>query len=387
MRHSSFLLRVAVIGLALHLYAGLRLVPDLPVPAPWKWLAALWFALSYVTILSGMVRKIVYHPLGHALAWVGMTSMGYFSSLFVLTVLRDAVLALLMGAHAIAPCAFDFSFWRGASAVAVVILALVLTLAGFVNARRLARVVTVNIPMDDLPEKLDGFTIVQIGDLHIGPTIRRAYVDAIVKAVNALHPDLVALTGDIIDGSVAHLAAHVQPLGQLRARDGAYVVLGNHEYYAGAAEWSAEFQRLGLHVLQNRHVILGTGCARLILAGVTDYMAEHFDPAWRSDPAAALAGAPNDVKTRILLAHQPRSAFAAAQAGFGLLLCGHTHGGQIFPWNFLVQQQQPFTAGLARLETLWVYTSRGTGYWGPPIRLGAPSEITRIRLVRPATQG
>jgi len=114
---------------------------------------------------------------------------------------------------------------------------------------------------------------------------------------------------------------------------------------------------------------------------VTDYTGGQFDPAHRSDPAEALRGAPADVNTRVLLAHQPRTAHAAAEAGYTLQLSGHTHGGQIFPWNFLVRLQQPFTAGLAKLGGLWVYTSRGTGYWGPPKRLGAPSEITRVRLV------
>jgi predicted MPP superfamily phosphohydrolase len=333
-----------------------------------------------------MARRIAYQPAGDALAWVGMTALGYFSSLLTLTVARDVMLMLLTGAHMLWPRAFSFASWRDGSAAAVIIVALLLTLAGFVNARRCARVLTVNVPISGLPPKLDGFTIVQISDLHAGTTIKQGYVDAIVKAVNALHPDLVALTGDIIDGRVAHLAAHVRPLGQLRARYGAYLVLGNHEYYSDAPAWVAEFQRLGLRVLLNEHVVIGAGGARLILAGVTDYSAARFDPAQRSSPAAALAGAPDEVKTRVLLAHQPRSAYAAADAGFTLQLCGHTHGGQIFPWNFCVRKQQPFTAGLARLGTLWVYTSRGTGYWGPPVRLGAPSEITRIRLVRPTAQ-
>jgi predicted MPP superfamily phosphohydrolase len=134
-------------------------------------------------------------------------------------------------------------------------------------------------------------------------------------------------------------------------------------------------------VLQNEHVVLTHREARLVIAGVTDFSAHHFDPAQRSDPSAALQGAPKDAAVRILLAHQPRSAPAAASAGFDLQLSGHTHGGQFWPWNLFVRFQQPFTAGLDRLGKLWVYTSRGTGYWGPPKRFGAPSEITRIRLV------
>jgi hypothetical protein len=140
-------------------------------------------------------------------------------------------------------------------------------------------------------------------------------------------------------------------------------------------------RRLGLNILVNEHVVLEHEGASLVLAGVTDFGAHHYDAAHRSDPDAALAGAPGDAGAKVLLAHQPRSAIAAARAGFDLQLSGHTHGGQFLPWNFFVRFQQPFTAGLARLGALWVYTSRGTGYWGPPKRFGAPSEITRVRLV------
>ncbi|WP_175705019.1 metallophosphoesterase, partial [Burkholderia ambifaria] len=196
------------------------------------------------------------------------------------------------------------------------------------NARRLARVVEVEVPIDDLPASLDGFTIVQISDIHVGPTIKRGYVEAIVNAVNRLQPDLIAVTGDVVDGSVARLAGHAAPLGALRARHGAFVVTGNHEYYSGADAWVAEFRRIGLDVLMNEHRTIEHGDGRLVLAGVTDYSAGSFDPAHRSDPSAALAGAPADVRLRVLLAHQPRSANAAADAGFTLQLSGHTHGGQ-----------------------------------------------------------
>jgi predicted MPP superfamily phosphohydrolase len=131
----------------------------------------------------------------------------------------------------------------------------------------------------------------------------------------------------------------------------------------------------------NEHVVLESSGASVLVAGVTDYSAHHYDPAHASDPQRALAGAPGNVSVKILLAHQPRSAFAAAKAGFHLQLSGHTHGGQFFPWNFVVKLLEPFAAGLHRLDDLWIYVSRGTGYWGPPKRFGAPSEITLLRLV------
>ncbi len=209
----------------------------------------------------------------------------------------------------------------------------------------------------------------------------RPYLDGIVDAVNRLQADLVAITGDLVDGSVAELGAHVAPLSRLSSRYGSFFVTGNHEYYSGAASWTAELVRLGVRVLHNEHVVIERGGALLVLAGVPDFSAHHYGAAHASDPAAALHGAPAAAAVRVLLAHQPRSAPAARAAGFDVQLSGHTHGGQFLPWNFFVRLQQPFTAGLHQLGGLWVYVSRGTGYWGPPKRLGAPSEITRLRLV------
>ncbi|WP_133645123.1 metallophosphoesterase [Paraburkholderia flava] len=381
-RFSQFFIRMIIIGVLFHLYVGFRLIHDLPISSTGHWLAGLYLVLSCLLIPLGMLaRTIQRQPLGDRIAWVGLLAMGFFSSLLVLTFIRDVVLASLLTVDAIWPHTIVLARWRTDSAVAVVALAVLSTVIGFINARRRARVVTIDIPIDDLPRELDGFTIVQISDIHVGPTIKRSYVDAIVDAVNRLKPDLIAVTGDVVDGSVAQLREHTHPLSRLTARHGAYLVTGNHEYYSGADEWIAEFRRLGLRVLMNEHEVIAHNDAQLVIAGVTDYTADHFDPTHRSDPAAALSGAPVDVRIKVLLAHQPRTADAAADAGFTLQLSGHTHGGQFFPWNFFVRLQQPFTAGLARLNGLWVYTSRGTGYWGPPKRLGAPSEITRVRLV------
>jgi predicted MPP superfamily phosphohydrolase len=381
MRRSSFFVRFICIGVLFHIYVGFRVIPDLPINSTGRWLAVLWLVLSCLLIPLGMVaRTIKRQPLADRLAWIGLLGLGFFSSLLVLTFVRDLAMASLLTIDAIWPHAIPLTAWRMDSA-AVPLLALLSTAVGLFNARRRARVVTIEVPIDDLPPALDGFTIVQISDIHVGPTIKRRYVDAIVDAVNRLKPDLIAVTGDVVDGSVPQLRDHTRPLSRLSARHGAFLVTGNHEYYAGADAWIDEFRRLGLHVLLNEHVVVEHEGARAVIAGVTDYSAAHFDPTHRSDPAAALAGAPGDVLIKVLLAHQPRSAEAAAEAGFTLQLSGHTHGGQFFPWNFFVRLQQPFTAGLARLNGLWVYTSRGTGYWGPPKRLGAPSEITRLRLV------
>jgi predicted MPP superfamily phosphohydrolase len=374
-RRRSFVSILAILVL-LHAYIGLRLLPGMGA-GPFGMLAGtVLLAVSAALVRIGLVAPSLRRTRwSEPLTWAGLLSMGFFSSLFVLTLVRDVVLlAMALGGGAGPRFTHD-------SAVAVPLLALAVTFIGFINARRVARVVRVEVPIDGLPEDLHGYSIAQISDIHVGPTIRRPYLNAIVTKVNALKPDAIAITGDLVDGTVQRLALHTEPLARLSAPDGAFFVTGNHEYYSGVEQWVTEVRRLGLRVLMNEHVIRRRGSATVMIAGVTDYTAQHFDPTHQSDPHQAAAGAPDDVAVRILLAHQPRSAPAAAEAGFDLQLSGHTHGGQFFPWNLFVPLQQPFVAGLNRVRSLWVYTSRGTGYWGPPKRFGAPSEITLVRLV------
>ena len=372
----------------LHAYVGARLVPALTA---WPWaavlLALLLVASAALMPMGFMARRMRGRRFAQILAWAGLLCMGLFSTLFVLTLLRDVLLAgtlLAQWLGLFGLTAADLAAFGVASGVLVVLLAFVITAVGLRNARRTAEVVAVDVPIDDLPDALHGFTIAQISDVHVGPTIRRPYVHAIVEAVNRLNADMVAVTGDLVDGSVAELAHHVAPLAQLKSRHGTYFVTGNHEYYSGVHAWLLELERLDVRVLLNEHVVLEHDDAALVVAGVADPSAHHFDPSHRSDPVAAVAGAPAHASIRVLLAHQPRSAHAAARAGYHLQLSGHTHGGQFFPWNLLIRFFQPFAAGLHRLQDLWIYTSRGTGYWGPPKRLGAPSEISFLRLVRRA---
>jgi predicted MPP superfamily phosphohydrolase len=373
-----------VLSTVLHLAVGARLAPHLD-RLPALLLAALLLVSAIAVPLGLLARRIARPPWADRLARIGLPFLGLFSSLFVATLLRELVLVAAWLVDLAAPGQLPPAGVEGATAAAVPVLALAATLVGFANAHRTPRIRTVEIVRDGLPPALDGFTIAQISDLHVAPTIRRRFVQRVVDAVNALQPDLVAVTGDLVDGTVSELAAEVAPLAGLAPRLGSFFVSGNHEYYAGVHPWLAQVRRLGLRVLQNEHVVLERGGATLVLAGVTDYNAGYFERSHRSDPEAALRGAPRDAALKILLAHQPRSAFAAAAAGYDLQLSGHTHGGQFLPWTFFVRLQQPFTAGLHRIGQLIVYVSRGTGYWGPPKRFGAPSEITCIRLVSRAT--
>ncbi|MCK4120445.1 metallophosphoesterase [Ralstonia nicotianae] len=365
-----FLVTALLLMIGLHLYIGWRLLPDLGLNRTGWTAGVVFLCVSSLMIPSGMAARFLVRSteLADRISWLGALLMGLFSSLLVLTLLRDVALVMTPTA------------WRHGLALAVPALAAFATLVGYVNARRIPRVAHVAVPIAGLPEPLHGFTIAQITDLHVGPTIKQSYVAGVVERLNSLGPDLIAVTGDLVDGDVEVLRPHIGPLAGMRARHGVFAVTGNHEYYSGVAQWVPEFERLGMRVLMNEHAVVEHEGAILVVAGVTDFSAGKFDEAQASDPVRALSGSPGGVVPAILLAHQPRSAPAAEEAGFHLQLSGHTHGGQFWPWSLFVPLQQPFTAGLHRLGRLWVYTSRGTGYWGPPKRFGAPSEITLLRL-------
>jgi len=191
--------------------------------------------------------------------------------------------------------------------------------------------------------------------------------------------DVIFFTGDIADGRLEGLRDDVASLAELSAPCGMFFVTGNHEYYSGVLQWTEEMQRLGYTVLNNENRVIRRGGGSILIAGVTDFNGGEFLESHRSDPDKAREGAPA-CDIAVLLAHQPRSIFRAAQAGYDIVVSGHTHGGQYFPWNYFVRLQQPYTSGLHRYNGTWIYVSRGTGYWGPPLRCGVPSEMTVITL-------
>ena len=248
---------------------------------------------------------------------------------------------------------------------------------GTINSSRIA-VKKVEIFLKKLPKSFDGFRIAQISDLHIGSIIKHAYVQKVVNITNNLQADLIALTGDFIDGEVDKLRFDAQPLSKLKSKYGSFFVTGNHEYYWGVNLWIAEFKRLGLDVLMNENRIIDNGADKIAIAGVTDYYTLHsnYKP---SSPIQAALGLENNI-TKILLAHQPKSYEASEAAGFDLQLSGHTHAGQYFPFTFLIRFFQPFYKGLNRYKNMLIYVNKGTGYWGPPLRTGGSSEITMIIL-------
>jgi hypothetical protein len=238
----------------------------------------------------------------------------------------------------------------------------------------------VEVRLDRLPRELDGFRIVQITDLHVGPTIGRPMVEDLVVRCNALGADLVAITGDLVDGSVARLGDAVGLLGRLKSRYGTFFVTGNHEYYSGVDAWLQFLRGIGIRVLRNERVSIGASGASFDLAGVDDANAHRYHPDHGPDVAAAVAGR-DEARELVLLAHQPKTIFSAARHGVGLQLSGHTHGGQLWPGTLLVRLVHPYVADLHQHnERTQIYVSRGTGYWGPPMRLGSPSELTLLTL-------
>ena len=222
------------------------------------------------------------------------------------------------------------------------------------------------------------YTLVQLSDLHIGGLINASFIESIVKRVNVLAPDLVVITGDLVDIKLSSARKSLAELGQLRSRYGTYFVVGNHEYFHGIEEIMDAVKALGIKVLENEHIFIGEEGEGFNLAGVYDmfgYRAKHHEP----DIYRALERANQDLPT-ILLAHQPLF-IEEADGKVDLMLSGHTHGGQLFPFQALVKLQQPYIEGLHRhSETTQVYVNKGTGFWGPPMRLGASSEITHITL-------
>jgi hypothetical protein len=230
-----------------------------------------------------------------------------------------------------------------------------------------------------LPKALDGLTIAQLSDVHIGPSLGSRFLKDVVRTVNELSPDLVAITGDLVDGSVEQLGGIVAELANLQSRHGTFFVTGNHEYYSGAQSWCDELSSLGIRVLRNERVAIEQDGHGFDLAGIDDAQAARFGNGHGADLGRAILGR-DPTRELVLLAHQPKAVVEAQEHGVGLQLSGHTHGGQLWPFNWLVKLQQPVVAGLEMIGKTWIYVSCGTGYWGPPMRLGAPAEVTQIVL-------
>jgi predicted MPP superfamily phosphohydrolase len=363
---------VAVLGLLFGLpWWALVLAPGWPLPAE---------VAGAVVFAGAAVGFPLLMALGHRsggrdwAARTGDTLLGVIWVLFVWSAIGSLLRPVLPGGARTA-------------AVAAALVALALLLWGHYEAMRVPRIREVEIPLDRLGTGLDGLRVVVLTDTHYGPIDRAAWSAKVAEEVNRLDPDVLCHAGDIADGTAEQRRAQAAPLGAMRARLAKVFVTGNHEYYSGAQGWLDRLDGLGWEPLRNRHLVVERGGDSLVLAGVDDLTAESSGLAGhRADLEGALAGADPELPV-LLLAHQPKYVTAAAEAGVDLQISGHTHGGQIWPFHFLVRVDQPVVAGLSRhgLRTR-LYTSRGTGFWGPPFRVFAPSEITVLTLRTASSQ-
>jgi hypothetical protein len=367
------------LSLLLHRYVWARLVRDPAWPAPWATvLTVVVFALAAAIPLAFLAMRGVPRAVSSPLSWVVYTWMGFALYLFLLTALSDAGrgVASLFGALPADPDRRLFLSRLVASLVAGA--SGLIGAGGLVNGLRGFDVRRVRVALDRLPAAASGYRIVQMTDVHVGPTIGKGFVETLVRETNALAPDMIVITGDLVDGSVEQLGALVAPLKDLRAKDGVYFVTGNHEYYSGADAWIAFLGTLGVRVLRNERVDVR---GLFDLAGVDDSSAARMLRGHGQDVGKALEGR-DPAKAVVLLAHQPKAVSDARRHDVDLQLSGHVHGGQLVPFNWLVRLDQPFVSGLHLAGKTWVYVSTGTGYWGPPMRVGPGAELTHLELVR-----
>lgn len=388
-----FLVVVITIWLLIHLYLSIRIIPPLRLKKPMLWLAwSVALALFLLFPATALLRTM--HPVPffyNTLFWISFIAAGYILLVLPFMAAKDLAGLLVRFVLALKSRLSDSGgghppknperrdFLTNALNLGVISVSGILSGVAIANARAFPAVTEVDVPVPGLKESLDGFRIAHITDTHISHSVRRSFMQGIVDAVNNLKPDLISFTGDMVDGLPQEMAWDVAPVAGLKAKHGVFFVTGNHEYYWDLDGWLNESRKNGMTVLINEHRVISHNGGTIMVAGVTDYSAGRNVPSHRSDPDKATTGAP-DCDFRIMLAHQPRSAPGVARAGVDLQLSGHTHGGQFFPWNLVVPLFHPVALGLQRYNAMWVYVSRGSGYWGPPYRLGAPSEITLLTL-------
>jgi hypothetical protein len=381
LRIAVALLIVSSILFGTHYYIWARLIRDAQLPPPWGTIGTFTLVGLASLIVAGIMLRRAPRTVMGPIMWVAYTWLGLMFLLVVLLAGADLVRALAsVWARVRSSPPQDperrVAIARWLSAL-VGLGAVGLGAISVGNVLRAVAVKRVRIELRKLPSSASGYRIALLSDVHVGPTIGKGFIEDVVRRVNALEPDLIAIAGDLVDGSVAELGPLLAPLAQLRAKDGVFFITGNHEYYSGVDEWLAFLPTLGLRVLVNERVSIG-GEGGFDLAGVEDLSAHGFEGHRADLPRALLGRDPS--RALVLLAHQPKAIVEAEGLGVDLQLSGHTHGGQIFPWMYAVALDQPYVAGLHDHGNAKIYVSCGTGYWGPPMRLGAPAEITHIEL-------
>jgi predicted MPP superfamily phosphohydrolase len=359
-----------------HRYVWARLVRDAGWPGGWgRGLTAVVIALAVLVPLTFIAAQTMPRAVSGPLGWVVYTWLGFALYLLLLAALSDAGRGIAALAGLLPQDPDRRQVLARGIAAAVAGTAAFVGIGGLANASGFD-IRRVRVSLARLPSSASGYSIVQLTDVHVGPTIGRDFIERIVAETNALAPDMVVITGDLVDGSVEQLRHLVEPLRDLRSRDGVFFVTGNHEYYSGADAWIAHLETLGVRVLRNERVTIRDA---FDLAGVDDHSARQL-PGHGEDVAGAMRGR-DASRAVVLLAHQPKAVREAQQHGVDLQISGHVHGGQLVPFNWLARLDQPFVHGLHRVGDTWIYVSQGTGYWGPPMRVGTHAEVTHIELL------
>lgn len=370
--------RLAVVAVLLGILFGVPLWTLVFAGSDWPLVTQVLGTLAVVAaaglLLTGMTKG---HGSAHSDRWarVGDTLLGLVWITFVWSAIG------LLGELVLFALGVPDPVRSRSVAGAVAVIVAVLAIWGYQEALRLPRVRQVEVTLDRLGAGLDGLRIVLITDTHYGPIDRSVWSADVVAEVNRQDADIVCHVGDLADGSVDRRRGQVAPLAGVSAKSARVYVTGNHEYFGEAQAWLDHMGEIGWDALHNRHIVVMRGGDRLVVAGVDDRTARGSGEAGHgADLSAALDGADPTLPI-FLLAHQPKQIDAAVEAGVDLQVSGHTHGGQIWPFGLLVRLDQPVVQGLSRHgERTQLYTSRGTGFWGPPFRVFAPSEITVVTL-------
>ncbi len=380
-----FTIALLILG-GVHFYFYRRLVVAPSLPEPWRTAAKVALVLATLSFpVSFFIARSLNITTARWLLYPAYVWLGTMLMLFFLLVAIDIVRGILWLGYRLAGHKHLIADPQRrlflARAIAGVAGGTVLIGTGIALWRGLGRplVKRIEIVLPKLPPALDGFSIVQLTDLHLGAMRRGPWVQQVVARTNELDPDLIAITGDLADATPGQLSEEVAMLGKLKAKQGVFFVTGNHEYFIDLEGWLQQLAELQVRVLRNERVTISRGKAVFDLAGVDDHEGARLARGHGANVAQAMNGRdPN--RAVVLLAHQPRVIKDAAENDVGLVLCGHTHGGQIWPWNYLVYLQQPYVKGLHEHRGTQIYVSQGTGFWGPPMRLGSRSEITQVIL-------
>jgi predicted MPP superfamily phosphohydrolase len=369
-----------------HWYLFVRLVAEPEIPSPFRgWIGLALMAVVLSIPLSFMASRVLDKSLARFFVVPVYVWLGFAFQTFFLLVAIDLIRGLAWLARALLGMGPVFpdpgqalEVWRVAAISVVAITALATVFAIWWGLTRLA-IRRIEIPINGLPKVLDGFTIAHLSDLHLDLVHGRAWLAEVVRKTNALGPDLIAITGDLAEGSVSQFGGEVEPLRDLSAPKGSFFVTGNHEYFHDLPGWLELLEEMGIRVLRNERIPIGGDGAGFDLAGVDDHDGGRIAPDHGPDLVKALQGR-DPSRPVVLMAHQPRIMREAARANVDLVLSGHTHGGQIWPFSYLVYLQQPYVRGLRELNGTRLYLSSGTGFWGPPMRLGTTAEIALITL-------